>query len=197
MSFFEERFPDDIAQGAMGGPSFKTSEVKVSGGARSANKDWSAPLHFFNVASGIKSRDDFKIARSFFWVVFGAFDGFRFKDFSDYACMRSESILTLVSGSNWQLGKRYVYGSRGVTRTIKKPVAGSVIVYDVGGSALPTVLDATTGIATVTGTPATWAGEFDVPCKFSNDKMDARQIGDDDGMFIDWGSIDIEELRNP
>lgn len=202
MAFFEERFPDDIAQGATGGPRFKTTVTRTPG-KRLANRDWQAPLHAYNVGQAIKSRADFDTVRSFFWVVYGAYDGFRFKDFADYTCPADRGVCTLVSGSDYQLGKTYAYGSRSVTRAIRKPVAGSVAVYrtrsgsttDITGSS---TLDNTTGIVTVTGHASgdvyTWAGEFDVPVAFADDAMDAQQLGAENSLLIDWGSIALEEI---
>lgn len=204
MAFFEERFPDDIAQGATGGPRFKTSVTKTRSGQRGANRDWLAPLHFYNVAQAIKTRADFEAVRSFFWVVYGAFDGFRFKDFADYSCTAARGVCTLVSGSAYQLGKTYSYGSRSVTRNITKPVAGTVAILrtrsgsttDITGAS---ALDTTTGIVTVTGHASgdvyTWSGEFDVPAVFADDAMDVRQLNSDSNLVLDWGAIAIEEVR--
>lgn len=203
MAFFEERFPDDIAQGATGGPRFKTTVTKVPSGKRNPNRDREAPLHYYNVAQAIKSRADFEAVRSFFWVVYGAFDGFRFKDFADYSCTAARGVCTLVSGSAYQLGKGYSYGSRSVTRKITKPVDGTVTITrtrsgtatDITGASS---LDLTTGIVTVTGHTSgdvyTWAGEFDVPACFSDDAMDVRQLNSDSNLVLDWGSIPIEEI---
>lgn len=206
MAFFEDRFPDEIAMGATGGPRFKTSKATVTGGARTANKDWDAPLHYFNVAQAIKTREDFHTVRQFFWVVAGAFDGFRFKDFSDYEVDVDRGVLTLISAGSYQLGYAQRYGSRSVTRAILKPVAGTVQLFRTRTGATTNItvastIDTTTGIVGITGHTAgdtyTWSGEFDIPMAFSDDSMDAAQIGPDGSMFINWTSIQLEEIRDP
>ena len=67
-----------------------------------------------------------------------------------------------------------------------------------GGNFTAFTLDTTTGIVTFTGSPIpkgsdvlTWSGEFDVPCRFSSDKLE-----------VTWGTVDyghtrvmIEEVR--
>lgn len=204
MAFFEERFPDSIAQGAVGGPRFKTTAVEVASGARVANRDWSAPLHHFNVAQAIKTLKQFHTVRAFFWVVYGAYDGFRFKDYSDYVAPDNRGVMTLVSGNDYQLGLTYAYGSRSVIRKILKPVAGTVTVLRtraavVSNITLASTIDTTTGVVTVSGHLAgdtyTWSGEFDVPVYFADDNLDAAQIGADGSLLMSWNSIALVECR--
>jgi len=206
MAFFEDRFPDSIAQGATGGPRFKTSAVEVSGGARVANRDWSAPLHHFNVAQAIKTLAQFHTVRAFFWVVYGAYDGFRFKDYSDYQAPDTRGVMTLVSGSDYQLGLNYTYGARTVRRTILKPVAGTVAVLRTRSAVVSNItgsstVNTTTGVVTVSGHVSgdtyTWSGEFDVPVYFEDDTLDAAQIGADGSLLMNWSSIGLIECRTP
>lgn len=204
MAFFEERFPDSIAQGATGGPRFSTSKAVVTGGARSANKNWTAPLHEYNVAQGIKTVAQFDQVRQFFWVVDGDYDGFRFKDYADFRVGVDRGVLTLVSGANYQLGFTYAYGARSVVRRIQKPVPGTVSVFrlrvgvttDVTGTS---TIDTTTGVVAITGHTLgdtyTWSGEFDVPVAFKEGVLDAKQIGQENSLYMDWGAITLEEIR--
>lgn len=202
MAFFEDRFPDSIAQGGRGGPRFKTSRAMTTSGNRQANKEWSSPLHAYNVAQAIKSQADFDTVLSFFMVVYGAFDGFRFKDYADYKVAATRGVCTLITGSTYQLGKSYAFGARSWVRTIKKPVASTVVVYRTRSAATNVItptLDGTTGQLIVSGhllgDTYSWSGEFDVPCAFSEDMLEAEQIGADGGLFMSWQSIPIEEIR--
>lgn len=95
-SFFEERFPDSIAQGATGGPKFKTTRNYSGSGERSANRDWPDPLHVFNMAQAIQTLDDFDLVRQFYYVVGGGADGFRVKDFSNYVVSKDRGVMVAV-----------------------------------------------------------------------------------------------------
>lgn len=198
MAFFEERLSVKLSYGARGGPQFSTTVVKAKSGFRKANKDWVMPLHVYDVSQCIRSNADFEELRAFFYNVAGQGDGFRFKDWGDYQCDRTNSSLTLISGSNYQLNRIYARGARTFTRPIYKPVSATVIVYDVGGTPLAATVDYTTGIATVTGTPAAWLGEFDVPVAFTSDVMEAEITSRSQGvgLLISWPSVQVEEIRD-
>lgn len=202
MAFFEDRFPVRIAEGSKGGPRFKTTITRTDGGRRQANRDWSAPLHFFDVRYGVKSAEDFEDLRQFFWVVYGAYDGFRFKHYDDYQVSAARGVCTLVSGSIYQLYKNYTYGARTVARIIEKPVSGTVQVYRTRASvtsAIATTNDHTTGRVTVSGHQGgdtyTWAGEFDIPMAFADDALEALQIGHARKLHLELDSIQVEEIR--
>lgn len=204
MAFFEQRFPDTIAQNGRGGPRFKTSKAVTGSGYRNVNKEWTAPLHVFNVAQAIRTAEDFEELRAFFYCVYGAFDGFRYKDFADYETTTDNGVCTLISGSIYQLGKLYSIGARSFTRTILKPVAGTVAIIrtraavptDITGSS---TIDTTNGQVTVTGHVGgdtyAWSGEFDVPCAFADDALDTELIGPGPNPLLHWSSIEIEEIR--
>jgi uncharacterized protein (TIGR02217 family) len=204
MAFFEERFPDSIAQGGRGGPRFSTSAQKTPGGFRGANQNWSAPLHFFNVDQAVKTEADFVTVRAFFYVVKGAFDGFRFKDYSNFTVTQAQGAMPLVTGSVYQMSKTESYGSRSWVRTIAKPVAGTAVIYRTRSSVTTDItssctIDTTNGHVTVTGHVSgdtyAWAGEFDVPVAFSRDDLEAEWLGPKGFLQLSWGSIDLEEIR--
>jgi uncharacterized protein (TIGR02217 family) len=203
MAFFEERFPDRIAAGGRGGPSWKTSKAVTSSGFRNTNKEWKSPLHLYNVAQGIKTEADFEQVRDFFMVVYGAYDGFRFKDYTDYQA-GTRGVCTLITGSTYQFYKTYAFGVRSFSRKILKPVAGTIAIIrtrasvptDITGSS---TIDTTNGQVTVTGHVGgdtyTWTGEFDVPCAFADDLLEADVLGSVHNMLLSWSSIRIEEIR--
>jgi uncharacterized protein (TIGR02217 family) len=204
MAFFEERFPDEIAQGATGGPRWKTTKGRSAGGSRFANKDWSDALHFYEVSQAIKSLADFEAVRAFFYVVAGSFDGFRFKDFTNFRVAQAVGVLELVTTDVYQMHKAERYGSREYLRRIRKPVEDTVTIYRTRSavtSSIAASIDYTTGLVTVSGHVVgdtyAWAGEFDVPVNFADDSMESAQhIGDAGGLFMDWGSIALEEDPN-
>jgi uncharacterized protein (TIGR02217 family) len=208
MAFIESpRFPECISVGANGGPGFSTTKTYTRSGRRYANQNWEFPLQRYNIATPVRTNEDFEELRSFFYNVGGAFDGFRFKDPTDYTDEDSlgnpQGIMTLVTGSTYQMVKRYVWGSNVANRQIKKPVAGSVSVFrtrsgsttDITGSS---TIDTTNGQVTVTGHISgdtyAWTGEFDVPVALVDDQAAWNYMGTS-AMLTDWPAIALEGLR--
>lgn len=196
MSFLEERLSERISFGARGGPAFSTQVAKSFSGFRSANQNWVMPLHRYDISQCVRSNDDFEEMRAFFYNVKGQLDGFRFKDWGDYLATIANTTL-VASGGDWQLMRVYRKGVRTFSRPIYKPVDGTVVVYDGANAPLPAVVDATTGLATVTGTPASWSGEFDVPVAFTNDLMEVEitSRNESQGLLMSWPSVQLEEIR--
>lgn len=203
MAFFEERMNPSLTYGARGGPVFSTSKSYTVSGQRQTNRNWSAPLHRYDVAHAIKTQADFEEIINFFYVVSGSYDGFRFKDWADYLDA-GRGVLQLVTGSEYQMFKTYTKGARTFNREIKKPVAGIQIIRTRAG--VPTNITGTstvntaTGRVTVTGHQSgdtyKWTGEFDVPVAFMSDEfMPAIIDRGGDGFLIDSGPIMLEEIR--
>lgn len=201
MSFFEDRIPDCIGLDITGGPNFSTEVVKTQGGQRYANQNWTYPLHRFRFGYTGMKESEILVHRSFFYVVKGRADGFRFKDWNDYRATRQP--LSLVSGVIYQLNQTYARGIRTFTRPIYKPVSGKVAVFrtraGVTSSISPTI-DTTTGQVTVSGHVSgdsyTWTGEFDVPVAFTSDAFEAQIVNKgSEGFISTWPSKEIEEIR--
>lgn len=213
MAFIESpRFPDCISIGATGGPVFSTTKVYTRSGDRFVNKNWQYPLARYNIGTPPRTDEEFVELRGFFYNVAGAYSGFRFKDPADFThedtpfgVGTAEGIFTLVTGSTYQMVKRYEWGVNIAHRKILKPVDGSVSVFrtrsgsttDITGSS---TIDETTGQVTVTGHMSgdtyAWTGEFDVPVALTNDDAAWGYIGTPN-MIQEWPSIGLEELRNP
>lgn len=193
MSFFEERFPACIRFGVSGGPRFSTTSATAQNGFSAKQRNWQYPLQEWQAAAGVQKESDFKQVRAFFYNVYGAFDGFRFKDWSDYRVGAGEGVIITRPDGALQLAKAYVYGARTFTRPISKPVAGTVVLTGAG------TVNYTTGIVTE-GTPTAWTGEFDVPVEFVDDLMDVEVVnkqGQDGEFFLSWSSLRLREIRQP
>ena len=187
MAFHETRFPDNISRGARGGPERRTQIVELASGDEERNASWADSRRRYDVAYGIRKADDLAAVIAFFEARGGRLYGFRFKDWSDYksalpsvAISRTDQSLGTGTGAatQFQLVKRYTSGAQTWTRTITKPVAGTVLVA-LNGVNQPTgwTVDTTTGIITFTVAPgigiAVTAGfEFDVPVRFDSEAMD-------------------------
>ena len=187
MAFHETQFPTNISRGARGGPERRTQIVELASGDEERNASWADSRRRYDVAYGIRKADDLATVIAFFEARGGRLYGFRFKDWSDYksalpsvAISRTDQSLGTGTGAatHFQLVKRYTSGAQTWTRTITKPVAGTVLVA-LNGVNQPTgwTVNTTTGIITFTVAPglgiAVTAGfEFDVPVRFDSEAMD-------------------------
>ena len=134
MTFHEVRFPDDIAYGATGGPAYSTSVVATASGYEQRNMNWSAARGAWDVSSGLKKPSQLDLLIAFFRARKGKAYGFRFKDWTDYKA--TGQLLGTGNGANkvFQLVKIYASGAGSETRTITKPVLGTVKPYLAGVS---------------------------------------------------------------
>ena len=187
MAFHEVRFPDNISRGARGGPERRTQIVELASGDEERNASWANSRRRYDVAYGIRRADDLAAAVAFFEARNGRLHGFRFKDWADHkSCLPSgapsptDQAIGTGDGAMtaFQLVKRYASGSQTWTRTITKPVAGTVRVAldgaeQIGGWSV----DTTTGVVSFDAAPAegvaiTASFEFDVPVRFDTDALD-------------------------
>lgn len=201
MSFFESpRFPERISYGLTGGPEFATTIIAVESGNEASNSSWIYPRQSFNAAHVAKSQAEFEELRNFFMVARGRKNGFRFKDWSDYAATNAEGRATAITSTTFQMVKRYTAGSETIDRPIRKPISATLTVL-VSGVPPTYSVDATTGILTIAAAPAaaniSWSGQFDVPMRFDVDKLDGNIISANprDGFIYEWGNIPLLEWR--
>lgn len=198
LAFCEQRIDPKITQGASGGP-YVAGRTKRYGPSGTLTQNFIAamPMHRFDISHGVRSREDFQaVLDSFYVVMFTPYSGLRMKDWRDFKGTRTNTRLAALGGGTWQLQRRHVFGGVEVLRKIQKPVAGSVLVYDAGGTVLTAAVDPTTGIAIVTGTPDSWVGEFDVPVTFTDDEWTASlEIATDATAWMTAGTIKLEEIR--
>lgn len=203
MAFFEYRLNTDLSFGAKGGPVFSTTKAYSFSGARQSNKNWTYPLHRYDVAHCVKKEADYQEIINLFYNVSGAFDGFRFKDWRDYKD-GGTGVLTVISGSNYQMFKNYTSGARTFSRKIQKPISGvqifrtrASVTTNITGSS---TVDATTGIVGISGHVSgdtyTWTGEFDVPVAFVSDEFLPVILNKNNLDFlIESPPIELEEIR--
>jgi uncharacterized protein (TIGR02217 family) len=187
MAFHEVRFPDDISRGARGGPERRTQIVELASGSEERNASWANSRRRYDVAYGIRRADDLAAVVAFFEARNGRLHGFRFKDWADYkSCLPSgtpaptDQPIGTGNGAAtvFQLTKRYTSGAQFWTRTLTKPVAGTVTIALNGtpqGSGWS--VNTTTGLVTFTTAPGngvviTAGFEFDVPVRFDTDALD-------------------------
>ena len=187
MAFHEVRFPDDISRGARGGPERRTQIVELASGDEERNASWANSRRRYDAAYGIRRADDLAAVVAFFEARNGRLYGFRWKDWADFkSCLPSQTPAatdqTIGTGNGtttaFQLVKSYVSGAQTWTRSITKPVAGTVkVAIDGTEQSSGWSVDTTSGIVSFTTAPATGATitagfEFDVPVRFDTDTLD-------------------------
>ncbi|PPB79398.1 uncharacterized protein (TIGR02217 family) [Albidovulum inexpectatum] len=187
MAFHEVRFPDNISRGARGGPERRTQVVELASGGEERNASWANSRRRYDVAFGIRRADDLAAVVAFFEARNGRLYGFRFKDWADWkSCLPSgtpsptDQAIGTGDGvtTDFQLVKAYASGGQTWTRTITKPVAGTVRVAVDGVEQFSGwSVDTTTGIVSFTTAPATGAAitagfAFDTPVRFDTDTLD-------------------------
>lgn len=191
-------FPHEIAWGATGGARFSTDVLQQYDGTEHRNRNWRRPIGVWDVGSIHRTHAEILLLLEFFYAVArGALYGFRFKDFTDF---RFDNILGTGDGvkQDFQLVKVYNFGHFVQTRTLYKPVAGTLVMSVDGVVREDYDVDFTTGLVTfmtppASGTLVTGAGEFDVPARFVQDHLPVRRI---DPVVWDCEQIQLLEIRD-
>lgn len=197
MGFVETQFPTDISYGSSGGPEYATDVVVSSSGFERRNVNWEQARARYNVAHGVKTKAQLETLIAFFRARKGRAYGFRFKDWTDYQATESLGLGDGVR-TQFQLIKTYVNGATTETRTIQKPVVGTVQVFKNASLQSSGVsVDHATGVVTFAVAPT--AGqiisasfEFDVPVRFDTDRLSASL---DAYGIHSWLDIPLIEVR--
>jgi len=187
MAFHEVRFPDNISRNARGGPERRTQIVELASGDEERNASWANSRRRYDAAYGIRRADDLAAVVAFFEARNGRLYGFRWKDWADFkSCLPSgtpaatDQAIGTGDGTatDFQLVKAYTSGAQTWTRTITKPVDGTVKVA-IGGVKQTTgwSVDTSTGIVSFATAPAVGSAitagfEFDTPVRFDTDTLD-------------------------
>lgn len=155
---------------------------------------------------GLRDLDDVHSVQEFWEARRGRLRGFRFKDWSDFKSTAptqtvapGDQTMQQLDVLEYQLVKVYSAASNPWTRTITKPVAGTVRVADDTGElseGTDWTLDYATGVVTLAATPTgvpTAGFEFDVPVRFQDEDLEINVA------LFDVGSvpaINLIEVRS-
>lgn len=170
--------------------------IRYQSGKLKQNFTAALPITRCELIHGLRSSADYQIVLDAWYIVmFTPYEGLRVKNWRDYIATRTNTSLTLISGSIYQLNRKHTFGGINFIRPIYKPVASTVVVYDAGGTPLTASIDYTNGQATVTGTPASWSGEFDLPMTFTDNEWSASLEVSTNNLHVFSGSIAMEEIR--
>ena len=139
---YKRQFPDGIALGATLGPEFSTEVVAAAGGREQRDTPLKYPKITGDISPGVKTQAQFKALRAFFYVARGRLHGWRIRDMADYTFAHSGTeigIVILITGTTYQLHKRYVSGAQTFDRKITKPVTGTLEAVSYTHLTLPTI----------------------------------------------------------
>lgn len=146
MTFFDERFPENISENSQFISGWRTTVTESFNAAEQRNQDWSLHRCRYDVAYGVKTVDDLLTLKDFHTMCRGRLHTFRFKDWLDYQA--TEQTLSHAGARTVQLVKLYGTSQNTYTRSITKPVDGTVTMTRDGADFTDFTLDAATGIIT-------------------------------------------------
>lgn len=211
MAFHEVRFPDDIALGASGGPERRTEIVTLGSGYEQRNQRWADSRRKYDAGYGVHTLDQLAEVVAFFEERRGRLHGFRWRDYADYQSCAPGSLVAPTDQSigtgdgaedDFQLVKAYGAAFAPWSRTVTKPVAGTVRVAVAGVELVEGVswtVDAATGVVTfgvghipTIGQAVTAGYEFDVPMRFDTDQITVNLANFAQG---DIPSIPVVEIK--
>jgi uncharacterized protein (TIGR02217 family) len=154
MSFIESpSFPICVGLECTFTHSFSTTVLELANGreVRNANRARSRMSAQVRIVPDASDNGPMSQVRALFQLAMGAQRGFRVRDHSDYKVDHSTGVLTSLTGGDgpqWQLARRYTFGSNFSDRPIRKP---ATITEQRKGGVLwsPPSTDLTTGIVTL------------------------------------------------
>lgn len=210
-AFDEVRFPRGISFNSSGGPKRRTEIATLASGAEERNSLWANSRREYNAGYGIRTFDDVHAVLTFFEARLGQGRGFRFWDPTDYrscpplqAPTPTDQLIATGDGTTatFPLIKTYSSGGRSWTRTIKKPVSGTVRIA-LGGVekalGVDFTLDVTTGVIAflaehipAAGVAVTAGFEFDVPVRFATDHLNINLSTFRAGSLVDIPLIELK-----
>jgi uncharacterized protein (TIGR02217 family) len=209
-SFIETQFPSDISYNSSGGPGFSTTVFTSTSGFEQRNINWAASRAVYDCSQAVKTVEQMDTVLAFFMSMMGKAYAFRYKDWADYMLV-NQNLINTVTGTPggdgatliFQLVNVYTAGPQSFTRTIKKPVTGTLTNFTVNG--VPVASDAvsvdyTTGLVTFTSAPGSTLPvvvsyiEFDTPVRFDTDVASIRQ---ENFMIESWEGIKLVEVKLP
>lgn len=203
--FIEERFPEVISVGSVGGPEFYTTVDEVGAGFEYRNANWAQPRHRYDVATGITSQEELMEVRAWHLAMHGRATGFRFQDPQDFSSAPdgysepgpydSKAVQDPNNPFVWYLRKDYL----GFSRDILKPAPEHKVLVSANDTLLEQdvdyTVDYTKGTLTFLTPEAPYDVScgfyFDVPVRFESDLFQARW----DDVNLLSGNISLVELR--
>lgn len=205
MAFSELRLPHRLAFGSTGGVERRTDIVQLASGFEQRSTPWMHGRRRYLVGGGTRSLEEAAELTAFFEARRGRLNGFRFRDFADYASGGPGAAVSALdqpvgtgdgAATVFQLTKTYGEGEDAYARPIRKPVAGTVLVALGGAATTAFSVDATTGLITFAVPPGAGAAitagfEFDTPVRFDIDRLDVSLESFDAARVVAFPLIEV------
>jgi uncharacterized protein (TIGR02217 family) len=205
MSFHEVRLPARLAFGSTGGVERRTEIVTLGSGFERRWTPWAEGRRRYLIGANLRSLDDMATLTAFFEARRGRLYGFRFRDFADFRSCGPGGTpgaldQTLGQGDGartvFQLTKRYGDGEDGWSRTITKPVEGTVRIAVDGEEGGAFAVEEATGRITLDAPPAegavvTAGFEFDTPVRFDADRIEVTLESFDAGRMAAVALVEV------
>lgn len=204
MAFHDVQLPEDVEKGALGGPGFNTTVLELSSGFEKRNINWERVRGSWDVSYGLDKKSNQEAVLAFFYARQGRAHSWRFKDWTDYQIgdFANDLPQTIATAdgvqTQFQIVRAYVSGSYTFNRAITRPTSPTTRVFlDGVEQFVDFTVDYDTGVITFTSAPADTVlvgviSEFDVPCRFNNDKLDMRAERDE---LYALPAIEVVEVR--
>lgn len=192
---------DEISSRLRGKNMRLNNRIAKNGGHVDINMVWTQTLRQFEIAFVAMTKAAWDRIQALHEVTEGGAYGFLIEDPKDSKV--DAGVLSLVSGSVYQLHKRYVESSssRYKDRTITRPNPDTFRLFNLGVEVMSYTLDEETGRVTIPGAPAAanleWSGRFYVPVHFMDDFIDweVARPGSDETLLLEGPSIMLMEIR--
>lgn len=185
LPFDDVSYPLALGRDATVMPEFSTSVAVTASGFERRNSLWSDARLRFDVGPGVRSEAELGVLLAFFRARRGAARGFRLRDPTDFSShamtgtpTATDQLLGIGDGlrSSFPLLKRYGDGDAEQLRRITRPHPGSVLVSLAGAATTAFTLEPGGVIrfaaAPVSGTEVRAGFLFDVPVRFSEDRLE-------------------------
>lgn len=189
-----------ITAGVRGKQIRKNDRVSVDSGQAHINIVWTKTLREFEIGFIPMRRAAWQDIETLHEITEGGAYGFLMADPKDQAATTADGVMASLGGGTYQLYKRYLHTASGryKDRKITRPLSTGFQAYDAMGGTLTGTVDPETGIATITGTPASWSGSFYVPVHFMDDSIDWTMVAphqDPDSRLFVGPSCVLQEIR--
>lgn len=201
MMFIETRLLDKVSYGSSFSHFYDTRIKTLRNGREVRNINWPYPKGRYRALYEHLNESDHSVVIHAHRTCYGSAVGFRFKDWTDYKAELEFIGTGTGSAQTLQLVKNYQFGSTTVPRPIKKPVAGTVRLYELdnvdNAEEIVFTMDYTTGLVNFTassGAPVVWTGEFDVPVRFQSDELETDVDGTGHDGFVLTSDVDLIEV---
>jgi len=147
MAFDNIQFPVDISYGSSFTPSYRTDVIVLENKNEQRVSLDEFPTYNYDVAYGVKNRQQMVEVHKFFHGRKGMAHTFRFKDWLDFSATNSPVVV--IGAETIQLTKQYVSGPTTLNRAIHKPI-GPITMRRDTVTFTNFALDLNTGILTLT-----------------------------------------------